>query len=76
MYVYMYQPQCDTSSIFLLSLIGLDSELSFIKTVYHIKVKEPSLLYYSPIAGEIIIGFIPFPRVLVLGEMQTVSFTI
>ena len=34
---------------------------------------EPSLSYYLPIAGGRIIGFIPFPRVLVLCEMQSVS---
>ena len=33
----------------------------------------PSLSYYLPIAGGRIIGFIPFPRVLVLCEMQSVS---
>ena len=37
------------------------------------KVEEPSLSYYLPIAGGRIIGFIPFPRVLVLCEMQSVS---
>ena len=31
--------------------------------------EEPSLSYYLPIAGGRIIGFIPFPRVLVLCEM-------
>ena len=35
--------------------------------------KEPSLSYYLPIAGGRMIGFIPFPRVLVLCEMQSVS---
>ena len=34
--------------------------------------EEPSLSYYLPIAGGRIIGFIPFPRVLVLCEMQSV----
>ena len=38
-----------------------------------IKAEEPSLPYYLPIAGWRIIGFIPFPRVLVLCEMQSVS---
>ena len=37
------------------------------------KAEEPSLPYYLPIAGGRIIGFIPFPRVLVLCEMQAVS---
>ena len=35
--------------------------------------EEPSLSYYLPIAGGKNIGFIPFPRVLVLCEMQSVS---
>ena len=35
--------------------------------------EEPSLLYYLPIAGGRIIGFIPFPRVLVLCEIQFAS---
>ena len=35
--------------------------------------EEPSLSYYLPIAGGRIIGFIPFPRVLVLCEMQSFS---
>ena len=35
--------------------------------------EEPSLSYYLPIAGGGIIGFIPFPKVLVLCEMQSVS---
>ena len=34
------------------------------------KAEEISLPYYLPIAGERIIVFIPFPRVLVLCEMQ------
>ena len=36
-------------------------------------VALPSLPYYLPIAGGRIIGFIPFPRVLVLCEMLSVS---
>ena len=35
--------------------------------------EKPSLSYYLPIAGGRIIGFIPFPWVLVLCEMQSVS---
>ena len=35
--------------------------------------EEPGLPYYLPIAGGRIIGFIPFPRVLVLCEMQSMS---
>ena len=37
------------------------------------RAEEPSLSYYLPIAGRRIMGFIPFPRVLVLCEMQSVS---
>ena len=37
------------------------------------KAEEPSLSNYLLIAGGRIIGFIPFPRVLVLCEMQSVS---
>ena len=35
--------------------------------------REPHLPYYLPIAGGRIIGFIPFSKVLVLCEMQSVS---
>ena len=58
------------------SLTGLNSEFSFSKTSYLTKAEEPSLLYYLPIAGGRIIGFIPFPRVLVLCEMQSISSSI
>ena len=51
------------------SLTGLNSEFSFSFT----KAEEPSLPNYLPIAGERIIGFIPFPKVLVLCEMLLVS---
>ena len=57
----------DTRSIFKRSLTGLNSEFSFSKTSC---LTSPS--YYLPIAGGRIIGFIPFPRVLVLCEMQSV----
>ena len=52
----------DTRLIFKRSLTGLSSQ-----------AEEPSLPYYLPIAGGRIIRFIPFPRVLVLCEMQSVS---
>ena len=45
---------------------------SFSYTSCLTKAEEPSLPYYLPIAGERI-GFIPFPRVLALYEMQSVS---
>ena len=64
----MTQGQC-----FKRSLTGLNSEFSFSWTSCLTKAEEPSLSYYLPIAGGRIIGFIPFPRVLVLCEMQSVS---
>ena len=51
----------------------LNSEFSFSKISSLTKAEEPCLPYYLPIAGRRIIGFIPFPRVLVLYEMQSVS---
>ena len=59
----------DTRSIFMRSSTGLTSEFSFSSTSCLIKAEELSLSYYLPIAGGRIIGFIPFPRVLVLCEM-------
>ena len=64
---------CDTRSISKRSLTGLNSEFSFSKTGCLTKAKEPGLLDYLPIARGRIIGFIPFPRVLVLCEMQSAS---
>ena len=63
----------DTMSIFKRSLTGLNSEFSFSYTSCLTKAEELSLSYYLPIAGGRIIRFIPFPRVLVLCEMQSVS---
>ena len=63
----------DTRSIFKWSLTGLNSEFSFSKTSCLMKVEELCLPYYLPISGGRIIGFIPFPRVLVCCEMQSVS---
>ena len=58
------------------STTSLDSEFSF-ETGCHINVKEPSLPCYLPIAiskaGRNILGFIPFPSVLPLCEMQAAS---
>ena len=55
------------------SLTGLNSEFSFSQTSCLTKAEEPSLSYYLPIAGGRIIGFIPFPMVLVLCEMDKVT---
>ena len=51
----------------------MNSEFSFSYTSCLTKAEEPSLPYCLPVAGGRIIGFIPFPRVLVLCEMQLVS---
>ena len=55
----------DTRSIFKRSLTGLNSEFSFSYTSCLTKAEEPCLSYYLPVAGGRIIGFIPFPKVLV-----------
>ena len=60
----------DTRSIFKQSLTGLHSEFSFSQTCCLSKAEEPSLYHYLPIAGRRIFGCLPFPRVLVLCEMQ------
>ena len=62
----------DTRSIIKRSLTDMNSEFSFSLTSCLTKAEEPSLSYYLPIAGERIFGFIPFPRVVVLCEMQSV----
>ena len=66
------QVKCDTRSIFKWNLTGLNSEFSF-EIVFYTKVKELSLPNYLPIAGGRIVGYIPFPKVLMLCEMQTAS---
>ena len=63
----------DTRSIFKRSLTGLNSEFSFSLTSCLTKAEEPSRSYYLPIDGGRSIRFIPFPRVLVLCEMQSFS---
>ena len=63
----------DTRPIFKRSLTGLNSEFSFSKTSCLTKAEEPGLLYYLPIAGGRIIGFIPFQRVLVLCKIPSAS---
>ena len=63
----------DTRSIFKRSLTDFNSEFSFSLTSGLIKAEEPSLPYYLTKTGGRIIGFIHFPRALVLCEMQSVS---
>ena len=55
--------ECDTRTIFKQSVTDLNSEFSVSYTGCHTKVKEPSVLYYLPIAGGRIVTCIPFPRV-------------
>ena len=63
----------DTRSIFKQCLTGLDLEFSFSETSCPTKTEELSLPNNLPMAGGRIIWFIPFPRVLVLCEMQSAS---
>ena len=63
----------DTRSILKWSLTGLNLEFSFSQTNCLTKAEETSLSYYLSIARGRIIGFLPFPRVLVLCEMQSIS---
>ena len=53
-------------------LVSIESFYFFQTT----KVKEYMMPYYLPIAGAKIIGFILFPRIWELYEIQTVSFKI
>ena len=71
--MHIYQPLRSGRIWHKRNLTGLNSEVSFSETSCLTKAEEPSLPYYLPIAGGRIIGFIPFPRVLVLCEMQSVS---
>ena len=73
MHIYPTRAGYDTRSIFERSLTGLNSEFSFSQTSCLTKAEEHSLSYYLLIAGGRIIGSIPFPRVLALCEMQSVS---
>ena len=52
---------------------GFEFRIFLLLDWYLTKAKEFNLPYYLPIAGERIIGFIPFPRVLALCEMQSAS---
>ena len=64
---------CNAKSIFQQNLTRLNWEFSFSQTYWHTKVKEPSLLYYLPIAEGRIFGFMPFLRILMVYEMQLAS---
>ena len=79
-YIYIYTNPSkwiwDTKIIFKRSLTGLNSEFPFSETSCLTKAEEPNLSYDLPIAGGRIIGFIPFPRILVLWEMRSISSSI
>ena len=55
---------------------GFNSDLFFFMTGWHNNVKEHCLPYYLLIAWKRIVRFIPFPRLLVLHEIQTALFRI
>ena len=48
----------------------------FFKTNFHTKIKDPSFPYYLPIARGGTVGFILFPRISILCEIQTALFSI
>ena len=50
-----------------------DMAMAWKNSHFHTKVKESGRPSYLPIARGRIVGSIPFPRVLALCEMQTVS---
>ena len=71
---FIYQFPLDIiSSIWQLERSSLNSEFFFSDPNSYTKVREPWLPFYLPIAGGRIVGFIPFPMVLALCEMQTAS---
>ena len=63
----------DTRSIFKRSLTGLNSEFSSSLTSHYFNIIKFSLLFYIPRAGERILRFITFRRVLMVSERQTSS---
>ena len=79
-YTQIFYTQAYTQTIYVYLPTPLHAVLnwkfSFSKYSYHTKVKEPSLPYCLFIAGGRIIGYMPFPRVLALCEMQTSLFRI
>ena len=54
----------------------MNSKFSLSKTGRYTRVKEYILLYYLSIAGVKVRGFIPFPSILALCEMQAAPFKI
>ena len=74
-YTYLPTPSYDVTQGQFLSRILKNwiQCFSFFKATYHTEVKEPSRPYYFFIARGRIIGFIPYPRVLVIFKMQSAS---
>ena len=54
-------------------LTGLNLEFFFSYTCFLTKAKGPNLSFYLPLTGGRIIRLVPFPRALVLCEMQPAS---
>ena len=76
-YVYIYTNQeAIHGPFFKQSSISLNSEFSFSKIGCFTKDKELKLYSYLLITGRRIVGWVPFPWLLTLCEMQTVSFRI
>ena len=83
-FLYVFTNPCaqagyDTRPIFKQSLLGWNSEFFFSLTGWLTKAKKTQsvlLFTYNWVGGGRIIGFIPFPRVLILCEMQSVLFEI
>ena len=71
----IYLHKCVTRSILKKNSSGLRSDSSFL-TGYLNKAKPPSLPNCFPIAGERIIRFVPFRRLLVQYEMQPISYRV
>ena len=77
MHNHIYQPRrWHKVNFFKRSLTGFNSEFSFSSTSFLTKAEEPSPSYYLRIDWGGIIGFVPFPRILVLSEMPSVSSSI
>ena len=70
--IYLYLPtspqkqDVTLAQFFKQSLTGLNSKFSFSKNGCHTKFEEPNLPNYLPLSGGKIVGFIPFPKVLLL----------
>ena len=65
--------RCELFYIYMCIYVDVNLHMWLYNTSCLTKAEEPSLPYYLPKAGGRIIGFIPFPRVLVIYEMQSVS---